>query len=223
MDCELHIKVTILYDWYSLRCNKICIVICYRGLKFPQKALVFLLLDGDAACTSLNGHSAWKCSVLVLVWCCKSTGDKEQCLWRYWPPEGCNKKWYDKPTHYGCFSKKCWLGEQWSSDISVFWNVSKQSNIQSENTRFETLWFSPLTRISIYVVDSSLLCLLFLRSLSILWGCPIINIRSSSSSCSSLVPTTSIVWMFWPSQHIISNYCDPGCNWSNSLFAELRN
>jgi hypothetical protein len=21
-----------------------------------------------------------------------------------------------------------------------------------------------------------------------------------------------ILWMFWPSQHIISTYCDPGCN-----------
>jgi hypothetical protein len=25
--------------------------------------------------------------------------------------------------------------------------------------------------------------------------------------------------MFWPSQHIISNECDPGCSYSNSLFS----
>jgi len=26
-------------------------------------------------------------------------------------------------------------------------------------------------------------------------------------------------WMFWPSQHIISIYCNPGCSYSNSLFS----
>jgi len=41
-------------------------VIYYRGLKFPQRAVVLLLLEGDAAYTSLNGHSAGKCAVLVL-------------------------------------------------------------------------------------------------------------------------------------------------------------
>jgi hypothetical protein len=128
--------------------------------------------------TSLNGHSAWKSAVLVLVRCCKSMGDREHSLWRYWPPEGCNEKWYDKPTGYGFLSKKCWLGEQWSSDIAVSCNLAKHSNIQSENARFETLWFSPLTRISINVADSSQLRLLFLRSLSILWGCPVVNIYS---------------------------------------------
>jgi len=34
---------------------------------FAQKAMVFLVLDGDAAYTSLNGHSARKSAVLVLV------------------------------------------------------------------------------------------------------------------------------------------------------------
>jgi len=28
-----------------------------------------------------------------------------------------------------------------------------------------------------------------------------------------------ILWTFWPSQHIISTYCDPGCSQSNSLFS----
>jgi hypothetical protein len=31
-------------------------------------------------------------------------------------------------------------------------------------------------------------------------------------SSSSLGATTSILWMFWPSQHIISNFCDLGCS-----------
>jgi hypothetical protein len=52
------------------------------------------------------------------------------------------------------------------------------SDIQSENTRFDTLWLSPLTRISINVADSSLLYLLFLMSLSIFSGRSIINICS---------------------------------------------
>jgi len=113
-------------------------VIYYRGLKFPQKAAVILLLERDAACTSLNGHSAGKSAVLVLVWCCKSTVDREQSSWRYWPPEGCNKKWYDKRTVHGCLCKK------WSSDVFVSCNLAKHSDIQSENTRFEMLWFSLL-------------------------------------------------------------------------------
>jgi hypothetical protein len=51
----------------SLRCIKIRIVICYRGFSFSQKAMVLLVLESDAACTSLNGHSARKSAVLVLV------------------------------------------------------------------------------------------------------------------------------------------------------------
>jgi hypothetical protein len=54
--------------------------------------------------------------------------------------------------------------------------VAKPSDTRSENTRFETLWFSPLTRISINVADISLFHLLFLMSLNILSGCPIVNI-----------------------------------------------
>jgi len=39
-------------------------------------------------------------------------------------------------------------------------------------------WFTPLIRFSIQAADNSLLPLLFLRSVSILSGCPVINIRS---------------------------------------------
>ena len=86
-----------------------------RGLRFPQIAVVHLLLEGGAACTSLNGHSARKCAVLVSVWCCKCTGDREQSLWRYWSPEGCINKWYDKPKCYGCLCKECGPWLKWSS------------------------------------------------------------------------------------------------------------
>jgi len=52
--------------WSCLRYIKNWIVISYKGLKFPQNAVVLLLLESDAACTSLTGHCAWKSAVLVL-------------------------------------------------------------------------------------------------------------------------------------------------------------
>jgi len=42
----------------------------------------------------------------------------------------------------------------------------------------DTDWFTPLTRLSIHTADNFLLTLLFLMSVSILSGCPIINICS---------------------------------------------
>jgi len=72
--------------------------------------------------------------------------------------------------------KKCGLGEQLSTDIAVSWTLVKPSDIQSENIRFKTLWFTPLTRLSIHTAHNSLLPLLFLRSVSILSGCHIISI-----------------------------------------------
>jgi len=46
-------------------------VIHYRGLKFPQRAAVLLVLESDGAGIGLNGHCARKCIVLVLVCCYK--------------------------------------------------------------------------------------------------------------------------------------------------------
>jgi len=40
-------------------------------LNFPHGALVLLVLESDGACTSLNGHSARKNTVLILEWCYK--------------------------------------------------------------------------------------------------------------------------------------------------------
>jgi len=114
-----------------------------------------------------------KCS-FALSMMLQSQRWKRRDLWRYWLSKGCIKQWFDKPSNYGCLSKKCELGEQWSSDIAVSLTLAKLSDIQSENTRFETLWFTPLTSISSDAAYSSLLPLLFLRSLS----SPIINIRS---------------------------------------------
>jgi hypothetical protein len=52
-------------------------VICFRGLRFPQIAVV-LLLESDAACTCLNGHSAGTSAVLGLEYSYKAIGDGEQ-------------------------------------------------------------------------------------------------------------------------------------------------
>jgi len=43
----------------------------YSGLKFPHRAVVLLLLEGDGACTSLNDNSARNSLELVLVYCSK--------------------------------------------------------------------------------------------------------------------------------------------------------
>jgi len=84
---EFHIKGTVLYFWSSLRCIKCWIVIYHRGLKYPQRAAVILLLVCDATCTSLNGHCAWKCAVffffLSFEWRFKIIGDGKQVFWRY--------------------------------------------------------------------------------------------------------------------------------------------
>ena len=55
-------------------------MIYYRGLKFPHRAVVLLVLERDGACTGLNGHSERKSAVLVLVCCYKARGDREQDL-----------------------------------------------------------------------------------------------------------------------------------------------
>jgi hypothetical protein len=48
------------------------------GHKFPQKALVLLVLDFDGACTGLNVNSSSITKVFVLVCCYKAKGDREQ-------------------------------------------------------------------------------------------------------------------------------------------------
>jgi hypothetical protein len=93
-------------------------------------------------------------------------------------PESRMKKWYDRASADGYCSKKCELWEQRSSDLAVSCTLTKHSDIQSENTRIKTLWFSPLHTIHIDIADSCELPLLFLKSLSILSGSPIINIRN---------------------------------------------
>ena len=81
---------------------------------------------------------------------------------------------------YCCLSNKCLKGQQWSSDLAVSCPLTKHCDIQIESTGFKTLLLllSPLPTIHIDVADSCVLPLVFLSSLSILSGCPIINICS---------------------------------------------
>ena len=137
----------------------------------------FKWLESDGACTGLNGHCVRKIAMLVLVWCYKARDDREQDLWRYWLSVGCIKQWFDRASSCGWSSNKCLKVEQWSSDIAVSCTLAKQSDLESKRTRFKTI-LSPLTTIHIDLADSSVLPLLFLRSLNILSGCPIINIHS---------------------------------------------
>ena len=173
-----------------------------------------------------------KSALLVLVWCYKARGDREQDLWRYRLSEGCIKQWYDKPSGCGCLGKKCeqgsnemWAGgtmkceqgeqwrvskgsngvwewgamkcehgELWTSNNTVSGTLAKLSNIQSENTVFETLCFTPLTTISSDTAVRSLIPLLFLRSLS----SPIINIRSCLQDLKlSLIVLYGVSSIYW--------------------------
>ena len=81
-------------------------------------------------------------------------------------PESCIKQWYNKPIGDGCLQVVWAEGamKQWHCCILYLDQVSRHK--KSENTRFETLWLSPLTRLSIDVADSSLLLWLF----SVLWA-----------------------------------------------------
>jgi len=72
--------------------------------------MVLLPLESDAACTILSGHSARKSTLLVLVWCYKATGDRDQGLWRYWLSEQCIKQRYVKPTGDSCLQEVWALG-----------------------------------------------------------------------------------------------------------------
>ena len=136
LEYQIRVEGIVLCFWSSIRCIKIGIAICYRGLRFPQRSEVLLVLESDAACTSLSCHTAKKSAVLVLVWRYKPTGDREQDLCRYWLPEHCIKQWCDKPIGADCLCKWCGLWEEWSSDIAVSCTLPKFPYVQYANTRF---------------------------------------------------------------------------------------
>ena len=155
--------------------------------------MVLLVLESDGACTGLSGHSARKSAVLFSVCWYKARGGREQELWGYWLPEGCIKQCCDKPSGYGCLSKKCKQGEQWSSDLAVSHTLAKLSDIQSENTRLEMLWFTPLT---VSPVTQQLgLCFLYCFS-----GLSALLLLTYAVACKSEVVMN---WTVWSVIHIL--------------------
>jgi len=108
-------------------------VICYRGLKFPQRAVVFLPLEIDAACSNLFAHFARKSAVLLEAQLignriCEGTDFMKAAL-----RSGMTS------LQVLVAYKKCGLWEQCSSNIAVSRAFTKHPNIHSENTRFKTL------------------------------------------------------------------------------------
>jgi hypothetical protein len=153
------------------------------GNLLPQKAVVILVVDSDAACSGFNGHCAWKSVLLVLVWCCTAKGGREPDLWGYWLPECCIKQCYDKPAGDGC------LQEVWAGGAMKYANKGFRKHS----------WFTPLTRLSIHIADTSPLLLQYLWSVSIFSGRCIIYILVANrmSSCSELNPWHNIHILVW--------------------------
>ena len=105
-----------------------------------------------------------KSAVLILVFAAVD-------LQRYRPPESCINQCFDKPSCCGCVRKRCDLGEH--ETVTLLYLVSSPScTTYSENIRFETLCFPPVTSICSNTAVRSVIPLLFLRSVS----SPIVNI-----------------------------------------------
>jgi hypothetical protein len=146
-------------------------------LDFPSDQWFSFVLGSDAACTNLSDHSARKCALLDLVCCYKPTGDREQDLWTFWQPDCCIKQGYDKPmVDFGLCKKWAEGGmKQWHS--CILYCIEGHWYTVCEHTFQKHSWFTPLTTLSIQTTENYLLALVFLRSVSILSSCSIINIR----------------------------------------------
>ena len=53
-------------------------MVCYKGLRFLQRAVVLLELESDAACTNLSGYFARIGVVSDSLWCYNAIGDRER-------------------------------------------------------------------------------------------------------------------------------------------------
>ena len=108
-----------------------------------------------------------KCS--VLVWCYTARGDRVQDLQRY----SCIKQWCDKPSGYGCLSKKCEQGEHEAVTLLylVPWPSCLTYRVKTQDSKRYVSHHWP---VSLVTAVRSLLPLLFLRSL----GSLTVNIRS---------------------------------------------
>jgi len=170
---QLQVEGIVLYFWSSLDLLKVELWFVIGEFKFPQRVVV-LVLESDAAYNQVKWLLCKKKYSVCLVWCYKTRGNREQDVRSL--KAALSSGMTILQVMFAC--KKYEQGEQWCSDIAVSHTLAKPFDIQSENTRIETLWCTPLTILSIHTADNSLLHLLLLRSKSILAGCPIINISS---------------------------------------------
>jgi hypothetical protein len=150
----------------------------------------------------VEDHSARKIVVLFVLWCYKARGDREQDLWMYWSPECCIKHWYDKSGVYFSSARSV----SWGSNEAVSllylvpWPSTLTYRVKTQDSKHS--WFTPLMRFSIHTADNSLLPLLFLRTASILSGCPIISICSCYKDMN-----LSWIWLIVYHPHTRFHYC----------------
>ena len=116
--------------------------------------------------------------LLFIVWCFKARGDKEHDLWRHWSPEGCIKQWYDKPEGMVASARSVSWGSNDAVSLLylVTWPSAGTYRVKTQDLKHS--WFTPLMIFFVHTADNSLLHLLFLSSVSILSGSPVINTRS---------------------------------------------
>ena len=173
---QLHVKAIVLYFWSFLNVLNAELWFVIGDLNFPREQW-FSLLESDNLCNNLSGHSAGKIAVFV-VWCYKARGDKEKDLWTYWPPEGCIKQWYDKLECMVASARSVsWVSNETLSLLYLVpWPSTRTYRMKTQGSK--NYWFTPLMIFFIHTADDSLLLLLFLRTVSILSGCPVINTHS---------------------------------------------
>ena len=167
---ELHIKGTVLCLWSYPRCIKIWILIYCGGLKFPHRAVVLLVLESDGAYTSLNGQSARKSKVLILVCFYKTRGDIEQELWGYWLPEECIKQWCDKRSGYGCLRKNCGQGENEAVTLLylITWPIWPTYRVKAQDSKRYVSHKWPVSPVTELLPLCFLCCFSGLRALLLL-------------------------------------------------------
>jgi hypothetical protein len=145
-----------------------------KSVKYPQRAVVFLVLESDAACTIFNGHSKKK----VQFWFKYDATNTEVIENRIFEGTDCLKA----ALSSGMTSLQVMVASatSWSSGyieaVSLLYLVPWPSTItyrvDTQDSKYNLI---PLNTVSIDVADSSLLRLLFFRSLSIVSGCPVLN------------------------------------------------
>jgi hypothetical protein len=107
-----------------------------------------------------------KSAVLVVVWCYKVIGDREQDLWKYWLPEGWFRGGMTSLWVMAASAKRVnWRRNEaltWLYLVPwpILWCAVCRRNFKKH------FWSTPLTRISIDVADSSV----FLYCSSGLWA-----------------------------------------------------